>query len=171
MVKIIGCLLMVSALAACENGATSQASSDSTTAAATPIMEIQSSASAPRNSAPQPKPTSYAQYLHAENLAFLRSVDESISGAMIEGNKFKYVGKNVDLHCTVDNVPDKDFFNASCGEDSDGSPAIIVIEYNTHDLSPGQAVRVLGTVAEPMEGNNAMGGEATFPTVRGEFME
>jgi hypothetical protein len=96
---------------------------------------------------------------------FIKTADESISGDMIVGNKFKYVGKHVDLHCTVSDIPEADFFNASCGDST------IVIEADSKSLSPGQAVRILGTVVDPMEGNNAMGGNASFPTVKAEFME
>jgi hypothetical protein len=141
------------------------------TDAPAPIMET-SQAPAPDEAtpAPTPRPTSYAQYQHEQKREFMATVDESISGGMIVGNKFKYVGKSVDLHCTVENIPDQSWFNANCSGDDD-DPAMIVIEYDTHDLSPGQAIRVMGTVDQPMEGNNAMGGDATFPTIKAEFME
>jgi hypothetical protein len=121
--------------------------------------------------APTPKPTSYAQSVREQKRQFLSGVNESITGSMIEGNRYRYVGKKVDLHCTVETIPDQSAFNASCGEDEDGSPATIVVEYDTHNLSPGQSVCVLGTVDQPVEGSNAMGGDSTFPTVKAEFME
>jgi hypothetical protein len=102
---------------------------------------------------------------------FLKTVDESLSGARIAGNPYKFVGKRVDLHCTVGNIPQEDFFNATCGTDDDGAPINLVIETNTKQLEPGQAVRVIGTVDQPMEGNNAMGGEGHFPTIQANFME
>ena len=61
---------------------------------------------------------------------FIQGVDESISGAMIAGNKLEYVGDDVDLHCTVFSIIDGSTFNAQCGEDSDGLPAIIAVRYD-----------------------------------------
>jgi hypothetical protein len=121
---------------------------------------------------PNPHATTYEQYLHQQKEEFLSQVDESISGTMIAGNKLKYVGDNVDLHCTVESIIDANSFNAECGEDGDGDPAIILVEYNdTSSLDKGQAVRILGTVADPVQGINGFGGQATFPTVEAEFME
>lgn len=121
---------------------------------------------------PTPAPTSYDQYVHEQKAEFLQGVDESISGAMIAGNKLKYVGENVDLHCSVESIVDESSFNASCGEDDDGMPAIILVQYdNTSSLDKGQSVRILGTVEDPAEGVNGFGGEATFPTVKAEYME
>jgi hypothetical protein len=117
--------------------------------------------------APTPRPLS-RQELKRE---FLKTIDESISGSRIAGNPYKFVGKHVDLHCTVDSVPQSDFFNASCGEDDNGMPVNIVIQTDTRQLERGQAVRIIGTVADPMEGNNMMGGETHFPTVKADFME
>ncbi len=96
---------------------------------------------------------------------FLATVDESISGERIAGNPFKFVGKNVDLHCTVANIPAADVFNASCPD------ANVVILHSTRDLEQGQAVRVIGTVQDPMDGTNAMGGEMQFPTVLARFLQ
>jgi hypothetical protein len=121
---------------------------------------------------PTPEPTSYAQYMHEQKAEFLQSVDESISGGMIAGNKYKYVGNNVDIHCIVLSIVDQSTFNAACGEDSDGDPAVIVVQYDdTSSLDKGQSVRILGTVEDPAEGVNGFGGETTFPTVRAQFME
>jgi hypothetical protein len=121
---------------------------------------------------PEPAPTSYEQSVHAQKAEFLQSVDESISGAMIAGNKLKYVGDNVELHCTVESIVDESSFNASCGTDEDGLPAIILVQYDdTSSLDKGQSVRILGTVEDPTEGVNGFGGETTFPTVKAEYME
>lgn len=99
-------------------------------------------------------------------------VDASVSGARIAGSPYKFVGQAVELHCTVETIPDPAFFNASCGEDESGIPAILVIQYDdAQSLEKGQAVRILGTVAPPTEGTNAMGGSMNFPTVKAEFME
>jgi hypothetical protein len=126
------------------------------------------STSATETDEPAPTPES----IQNQKKDFLASVDESISGAMIAGNPYKYIGDAVDLHCTVVSIPDPSFFNAQCGEDSDGLPALIVVEYdNTANLNQGQAVRVMGDVEEPMQGTNAMGGARNFPTVKAHFME
>jgi hypothetical protein len=123
-------------------------------------------------SAPNPHTTSYEQGRLAKKRAFIQGVDESISGAMIAGNKLKYVGDDVDLHCTVDTIVDAGTFNADCGEDEDGMPYIILIQYDdASSLDKGQPVRILGTVEDPTVGVNGFGGEATFPTVKAEFME
>ena len=116
---------------------------------------------------PAPKPLTDAQ-LRAQ---FLEGVDESISGGKIAGNPFRYIGKSVDHHCTVSNIPDPTWFNAACGERSDGLPAIIVIEADTTDLQVGQSVRVMGVVDQPMDGTNAMGGSMQFPAVSSQFMQ
>jgi hypothetical protein len=59
--------------------------------------------------------------------------------------------------------------NADCG--SGEEPVNIVIQVDTTSLEKGQRVRVLGTVQDPVEGTNLMGGTTHFPTVRAEFME
>ena len=102
---------------------------------------------------------------------FLASVDESISGARISGNPYKFVGKKVDLHCVVDDIPQADFLNAACPPDEYGIGPNVVVQTDTKALEKGQRIRVIGTVVEPMEGTNAMGGQMRFPTVRAEFME
>lgn len=121
---------------------------------------------------PNPHATSYEQGRREQKREFLASVNESISGAMIAGNKLKYVGESVDLHCTVASVVDANDFNAQCGEDDAGLPVVILVQYDdTSSLDKGQSVRILGTVEEPTEGVNGFGGETTFPTVKAEFME
>jgi hypothetical protein len=101
---------------------------------------------------------------------FLSTVDESISGTQIAQNGYRYVGKHVDIHCTVGNIPTRDFFNADCGSDP-YSINLVVINHSTSDLTPGQALRVIGIVEEPQSGTNAMGGMQNFPTVTAYFME
>lgn len=119
-----------------------------------------------------PEPTLTPIPVAIQKKSFIEGADESISGGMIAGNKLKYIGKDVDLHCTVLSIVDDSSFNAECGEDSDGDPAIILVHYQyTSSLDKGQSVRVLGTVAEPTEGVNGYGGESTFPTVDAQFME
>jgi hypothetical protein len=102
---------------------------------------------------------------------FLATVDESISGARIEGNPYKFVGTNVELHCVISNIPQADFLNAACPPGDYGLGPNIVVQVDTRSLEKGQHIRVIGTVVEPMQGNNAMGGEGHFPTVKAEFME
>ncbi len=126
----------------------------------------------PKPTPPPPPPTPTPNPILQEKHDFIASVDESISGPMIEGNPYKYVGDNVDLRCTVENIPDPSMFNAACGQDDDGTDAIIVVQYDdTSSLDKGQSVRVLGTVVTPMQGTNAMGGSMNFPTVEAHFME
>ena len=54
--------------------------------------------------------------------SFAQSVDRSVTATRIEGNPYKFVGKHVDLRCTVSEIPQEDFFNAECGVDADGMP-------------------------------------------------
>ena len=92
-------------------------------------------------------------------------------GARIEGNPYKFVGKNVDLHCVVSDVPDARIVNATCPPNEYGGGPNIVVETDSRGLEKGQSIRVIGTVVDPIEGNNAMGGQMKFPTVKAEFME
>jgi hypothetical protein len=114
---------------------------------------------------PAPKPPSRLE----QKRMFLKTVDESISGARIAGNPYKFVGDNVDLHCHVSDVPDPQVINADCGSEDD--PVNIVIQIDSSSLEKGQALRILGTVQDPMQGTNAMGGAMTFPTVKSLFAE
>jgi len=153
------------------------------TATDSPIADVPSDSSAsvetsaPRGAssvkaaAPAATTEPYAHRRAREKQQFYASVDQSISGSAIAGNPFKYVGQKVELHCTVASVPEADAFNADCGQDSDGGEAIIVMETSTAGLDKGQAVRILGTVAQPAQGTNGMGGAAQFPTVQVEFMQ
>lgn len=108
-----------------------------------------------------------AQSRAQQRATFLRTVDESISGGKIAGNPFRYVGKHVDLHCTVLSIPDPSAFNADCG--GDNGPLVIIT--GTSGLSTGQAVRIQGTVLKPVEGTNMMGGVMQFPAVQALFMQ
>jgi hypothetical protein len=105
---------------------------------------------------------------------FLANVDESISGARIAGNPYKFVGDDVDLHGTVSNVLDDSHFNLTTGDVESDDYAIILVETDpgeASDLEANQSIRVMGEVEEPTEGTNAMGGSGEFPTVKAEFME
>lgn len=159
---IVGIVVLAGLFSMCSGGASSSASSS----------DSSDTGSATSDSDSSPEPTLTAIPAAIQKKSFLHGVDESISGGMIAGNKLKYVGKDVDLHCTVLSVVDDNSFNAECGEDSDGDPAIILVHYQyTSSLDKGQSVRILGTVEDPTEGVNGYGGEATFPTVNAEFME
>ena len=114
-------------------------------------------------------PVSRPKNRQQEKREFLKTVDESISGARIAGNPFKFVGRHVDLHCTISSIPQDGYLNADCGSAYD--PVNIVIHADTHQLESGQRIRVLGTVEKPEEGTNAMGGSMAFPTVTAQFME
>jgi len=120
---------------------------------------------------PTPEPTPRPVSRQEQKRDFLQTVDESISGARIAGNPYKFVGTRVDLHCVVDDVPQENFINATCPPNDYGFGPNIVVETDSHGLEKGQRVRVIGTVADPMEGTNAMGGAMRFPTVKAEFME
>jgi opacity protein-like surface antigen len=102
---------------------------------------------------------------HADKVAFLQTVDETISGARLAGNPFRFVGEHVDLHCTVMSIPDAGWFNGYC------SGGIIVIMHDTTDLDEGQAVRALGTVLEPQEGTNAFGGTIHPALVEAQYLQ
>lgn len=123
---------------------------------------------------PTPEPTSPPPTRAQLKAQFLQTVDESISGARIEGNPNKFIGDNVDLHGSVVNVLDDSSFNFTTGDIESGDYAIILVTTDpgeATDLEAGQSLRVIGTVVEPTEGTNAMGGSMDFPTVHAEYME
>jgi hypothetical protein len=130
---------------------------------------------AQQDNVPDAKPLSASQ----RKKEFLAGVDEAISGKRISGNPYKFVGSSVDLHGTVVSVVDETHFNLQTGDismngEGDVSDTLgnVVIEcQSSKDLEQGQRVRVLGTVIQPIEGNNAMGGTRTFAAVRAEFIE
>jgi hypothetical protein len=102
--------------------------------------------------------------------AFIKTVDESISGARLAGNPYKFVGKHVDLHCTVSGINDPSFFNAACGDDQ--VERAIVILHSSKQLEQGQEVRVLGPVESPQSGDvEGQGGSATFAVVKALYLE
>ncbi len=103
--------------------------------------------------------------------AFLATVDESVSGERIAGNPYKFVGTRVDLHCVISDIPQEDFVNATRPPDEYGLGPNVVIRTDARGLEKGQSIRAIGTVEDPMEGTNAMGGQMRFPTVKAEFME
>jgi hypothetical protein len=100
---------------------------------------------------------------------FSSTVDESISGQMIANSMYRYIGKHVDLHCTVHSIPYRDAFNAFCGPD--GAEDNIAIIHNVSGLSRGQKIRILGVVKRPLEVPDAYGTLRNFPTVRARFIE
>jgi hypothetical protein len=110
---------------------------------------------------------------------FIAGVDESITGKRIAGNSRKFIGNRVDLHGVVVNVVDDHTFNFRTGDiamDDSGNISntvgmIVVQCESTQDLEADQHLRVLGTVVDPVEGTNAMGGSMMFPTVEAKYME
>lgn len=135
-----------------------------------PIYSLKSDVSSSDQSDNQPPAESHQQ----TKQEFLQDVDESISGARISGNPYKFVGDKVDLHGTVVNVLDDSHFNMTTGDIYSDNYAIILVETNpgnATDLEAKQAVRVIGTVEEPTSGTNAMGGQGEFATVKAEFIE
>ena len=107
-----------------------------------------------------------AQTRQQQKQQFLKSVDESISVSMIVGNPYRYVGKHVDLHCTASPIHASGWFGCN---DEDGNE--VVIEASTHDISPGQSLRILGIVDQPMEMENENGGSGNAGTVKALFMQ
>jgi hypothetical protein len=99
----------------------------------------------------------------AAKAAFLRTVDESISGDRIAANPFQYVGKRVDLHCTVLDTTYTDFFDAKCPK----FPLAIDAPDYSRTMKNGQAVRVLGVVEKPWGAID----EESFPVVRVLLLE
>jgi hypothetical protein len=167
---VVGLIVIVGMISQCSSHTDSQTG---TTAADPPAQQQQADAPAP------PPPPVHKVSIAELKREFIGTVDESISGQRIAGAKFKFVGTNVDLHGKVGSIVDDQHFNLMTGStsiDDDGNVSdtsgVIVIEcQSTHDLEQGQVLRVLGTVINPIEGNNAMGGNATFPAVRAEYME
>lgn len=100
--------------------------------------------------------------------AFLKTVDESISGGRLAGNPYKFVGKHVDLHCEVLGINDPDFFNAACGDDQE---VPIVVLHSTKSLEAHQSVRVIGIVQPPQSGADESGGSHTYAVIKSVFME
>jgi hypothetical protein len=175
---IIAVLIFASLVHACDVGSSSSGSSTEASYAPeeTPGYTTSQVPAAPTiEPTDTPQPTDPPTLSPAEEKAqFLQSVDESISGARIAGNPIKYEGDHVDLHGTVSNVLDDSDFNLETGDMGNGDYAIILITTDpgrASALDAGQAVRVLGTVAEPTSGTNAMGGAMDFATVHADYIE
>jgi hypothetical protein len=79
----------------------------------------------------------------ADEAAFRRTVDESITGDQIAAHPFKYVGKHVDLMCVVQSKDD-DWFDVAC---PNGHVAIDAPGYSP--IKTGQRVRIIGVVERP----------------------
>ena len=149
------------------DAATGQSSAPQAAATDQPAAEV---ATDEPTEPPTPKPLTRAQ----QKQIFLQGVDESISGARIAGNPYKFVGDKVDLHGTVMNVLDDSSFNFSTGDIDSGDEAVILVTTDrggASQLEAGQALRILGVVQQPTAGTNAMGGSMNFPTVQAKFME
>jgi hypothetical protein len=84
--------------------------------------------------------------IKADEAKFVRTVDESISGDRIAAMPFRFVGKHVDLHCTVWDTTSRSFFDAKCATIR---LAIHAPNYS-RGIKSGQAIRVLGIVEEPV---------------------
>lgn len=101
--------------------------------------------------------------------AFLSSVNGSVTPAKVEGNPTKYVGTAVKWSCTISNVVSGNadsFANAQCGDESS---QIVLIGDRISGLDAKQQLVVVGEVAQPMEGTNAMGGQLHFPTINMKY--
>jgi hypothetical protein len=167
-------VLVVVLIANHGSGSESSTPSNAPFSASTPGLDPGSfDATAPQSSQPDaPADPPVKQFSRLQQKRqFLKTVDESVSGARIAGNPYKFVGTNVDLHCVVTEIFDEDATNANCGEDANGYSVNVVIVINTKGLEKGQSLRVIGTVEAPMEGTNGYGGDAHFPTVKAEFAE
>lgn len=165
-ISIIGLFILIGVIATCSNPSSNSSGSSGTSSVT--IRNTPEPTSTPEPTAP---PTESPEQRKKD---FLQGVDESISGDRIAGNPYKFVGDDVDLHGTVQNVLDDSHFNMSTGDIGSGNYAIILVETDPGDatnLEANQSIRVLGTVEQPTEGTNAMGGSGEFPTVKAEFME
>jgi len=103
----------------------------------------------------------------------LAQADGSITANLIVGNPTKYVNSVVKLKCRVVNVVDNVGANADCGSVNDNSDDVtsllLIVGDRVSDLDANQVFSFVGTVQEPTDGTNAMGGEMHFPTVRDDF--
>lgn len=165
-----GCLAIIVAIVIIGIVVAAFSSNDSSTTTSQ-NANTQSTSQTESTAEPTDAPTESPQQRKKE---FLQNVDESISSDRIAGNPYKFVGDDVDLHGTVVKVLDDSHFNMSTGDVESGNYAVILVETDlgdASDLEADQAIRVMGSVAEPTEGTNAMGGAGEFPTVKAEFME
>jgi hypothetical protein len=119
----------------------------------------------PREVAPPVPTPDPEQLVLQDRQEFLAGVDESISGARIAGNPYKFVGTRVDLHGTVGKIVDRNVFNFA------SSDANLAVVGDASDLEAGQWIRVVGVVAPPQEGVNLFGGVTNFPTVVSKWIE
>jgi len=116
----------------------------------------------------------------ADKQAELSQVDDSVTADQIEGNGVKYVGRVVNLHCTISNVLQGEEANATCLHTvTQGTPVNFVSVSSGHlvlvgdavkELDSGQTLDFVGTVKEPIRGTNAFGGETQFSAVRVDYI-
>jgi hypothetical protein len=101
--------------------------------------------------------------MKADKAAFLRTVDESISGDQLVAHPQKFVGKHVDLHCKVSGVV-PGVFSANCSTHKHGV-ANVTIEDDS-PIKVGQAIRVLGVVRALPGFDNSRRTSMWFPAVK-----
>ena len=103
----------------------------------------------------------------------LERAQTDLTAEKISGNADKYVNSVVKLKCKVLNVVAATGANAFCGSVNDDSSELSAAILLTGDEVAGydaeQIVQFVGTVEQPTEGTNAMGGTRQFPTVRVDF--
>jgi hypothetical protein len=101
---------------------------------------------------------------------FLKGVDKSITGKRIIGNPAKFIGKKVRLKGQVINVPEEGQFNfMPVGADEAGWP--IHVDGDTSKIEAEQWIWVIGTIEDPVEVENALGGTVKLPAITAEFIE
>jgi hypothetical protein len=99
---------------------------------------------------------------------FARTADTSITALTLDRSPSAYVGKRVDLQCTVSHIVSREDFIAHCGD----APVGIDVSYDTGNLSVGQNVRVLGIVQRPFQSEVIPGGgKALTVSVKALYLE
>ena len=103
----------------------------------------------------------------------LATADSEITAEKISGNPSKYVDSVVKLKCKVVNVVNDVGANALCGsvndDTSEFSAMLVLTGDSVSSYDANQVVMFVGTVQEPTEGTNAMGGTMRFPIVRVDY--
>ena len=106
--------------------------------------------------------------MHAQQAAFLRTVDRHDTANLVTGDLVRYAGTHVAYVCDVDNVVKTGLILGQCG--SDAEPIDFFIHLPTAGLHKGERLQILGVLENPAMWTDVNGHTVYYAFIKALFV-
>ncbi len=106
--------------------------------------------------------------MHAQQAAFLRTVDRHDTANLVTGDLVHYAGTHVAYVCDVDNVVKTGLILGQCG--SDAEPIDFFIHLPTAGLHKGERLQILGVLENPAMWTDVNGHTVYYAFIKALFV-